>query len=632
MSTVQQWPKVSVVIPARDAEETIGDTLEGVLSQDYPGVVEVIVGDGSGSDATSSLIRSNYPTVKVVKNADRITSSGLNRAIESSSGNVVVRCDAHAVLPPGYIRRSVETMRRTGAAVVGGLQSPTGDTLFRRAVGTAMTTPLGAGDSRYKIGGHEGPTDTVYLGVFRAEALSEIGGFDETIVHNQDYELNWRLRDRGETVWLDPELVVSYRPRHSLRTLARQYFNYGRWKSVVLMHHPRSLRWRQLAPPALMCALAVSLGCAVAGLWQLAIVMPTLYLAALLLGSIAVGLRRPDRSAILLPLVLATMHLSWGLGFFVPGRRIVTLQNIGSPRDRVSPGDVHGPSYHYLLFVGPGRSATTYVYRILRDYYSVSFPDIKESYYYRNPRRYRRARGRIPQDHLLADIANDAYMDSALPMALRRLKSEGVRVLVVVILRDHIDRARSMLQFDINRGRALRPGGRTGLEGRVMGRRLTPDHLRNIYSTGTNVAVLDFDLLTARPDAILNRLASECGIDPTDAALPRVGSNASERARFLPATAAAALLAKTMRRAGLLRALQRLKDSRRIHWLFFEPLRNLDDDVQALSTEHMGILRDENSQCWRLLRQHSTVALEGFYLMEPFESEGRRSLDRQHYE
>ena len=321
MSVDQNWPKVSVVIPARDAEETIGDTLGGILSQDYPGVVEVVVGDGSPNDATLHLIKTNFPTVKVVRNPDKITSSGLNRAIESSDGAVIVRCDAHAVLPPGYIRRAVETMRRTGAAVVGGLQSPAGDTLFRRAVGTAITTPLGAGDSRYKIGGHEGPTDMVYLGVFRAEALSEIGGFDETIVCNEDYELNWRLRDRGEVAWLDPELIVSYLPRHNLRALARQYFNYGRWKSVVLMRHPRSLRWRQLAPPALVCALTVSMGCAVAGFWQLAIVIPTLYLAVLFLGSIAAGLRRSDRSAILLPLVLATMHLSWGFGFFLPGRR-----------------------------------------------------------------------------------------------------------------------------------------------------------------------------------------------------------------------------------------------------------------------------------------------------------------------
>ena len=293
------------------------------------------------------------------------------------------------------------------------------------------------------------------------------------------------------------------------------------------------------------------------------------------------------------------------------------FQNTGSPRSKVSAGDAPRPFYHYLLFVGPGRSATTYVYQILRDYYSVSFPDIKESHYYLKPRRYRRARGQIPEGHLLGDISNDAYMDLGLPLALRRLKSEGVRVLVVVILRGHIDRARSMLQFDLSRGRALGPGGKAGLENRVVGRRLTPDHLHNICSAGTNVVVLDFDLLTIRPNAVLNRLASECGIAPSDEKLPRVGPNASEKARLQPMTAAAVLLAKAMRWAGLLRVLQRLKDNLWIHGLFFKPLHHHDDDnVQSLSAEHMDILHNENRRCWRLLRQRSNIALEGFYLIE----------------
>ena len=354
------WPIVSVVIPARDAEETICDALDGVLAQDYPGEVEIIVGDGSEGDATSGIIEKRYPWVRVVPNPDRITSSGLNRAIEESHGAVIVRCDAHATLPPGYIRRAVETMQRTGAAVVGGFQAPVADGPFQRAVGIAMTTPLGAGDSRYKIGGREGPTDMVYLGVFRARALWEIGGFDETIVHNQDYELNWRLRDQGETVWLDPRLSVSYRPRGSLKALARQYFNYGRWKSTVLRRHPRSLRWRQLAPPALVCALAASLGCAVAGFWQLALVAPTTYLGALLLGSVTVGVRRLEASALLLPAVLATMHLSWGLGFFLPGRRLaaeasestMTLSDGRRSRSSVYPVGAPDPSHDYLPFSG----------------------------------------------------------------------------------------------------------------------------------------------------------------------------------------------------------------------------------------------------------------------------------------
>ena len=317
----EKWPSVSVVIPARNAEGTICAALDPILAQDYPGDVEVLVADGSDDVRMQRLIATSYPTVRVVPNPDRITPVGLNRAIEASGGDVIVRCDAHAVMPPGYIRRAVETMQHTGSAVVGGFQAPVGDTAVGRAVGIAMTCPLGAGDSRYKVGGPEGPTDMVYLGVFRRSAIEEVGGFDETLLANEDYELNWRLRDRGETVWLDTGLSVRYLPRRTIGALARQYFNYGRWKSVMLSRNPRSVRWRQLVAPALVCSLAASFLAAAAGIWQLAAVAPSVYLLVLLAGSLLVGLRRGASAAFLLPAVLATMHLSWGVGFFVPGRR-----------------------------------------------------------------------------------------------------------------------------------------------------------------------------------------------------------------------------------------------------------------------------------------------------------------------
>ena len=246
------------MIPARDAEKTIGETLDSVLDQKYPGDLEVIVGDGSEGSATSELIRMEYPQVRVVQNPTRITSGGLNRAIESSCGDVIVRCDAHAVLPPVYIERAVRTLERTGAANVGGYQIPVGVEPLVRAISLGMTSLLGARNSRYKIGGREGPTDMVYLGVFRRQALEAVGGFDETIAHNQDYELNWRLRGAGGVVWLDPALEVRYHPRNSLMALSKQYFNYGRSKSVVLKRHPLSVRWRQLAPPALVLGLLAS--------------------------------------------------------------------------------------------------------------------------------------------------------------------------------------------------------------------------------------------------------------------------------------------------------------------------------------------------------------------------------------
>ena len=317
---VTRLPSVSVLIPARNAEATIGAAIDSVLSQDYEGPVEVIVADGSDTAAMSDLVRRRYPTVRLVPNPEQIITFGIHAAHRVATGEIIVRCDAHTVFPPGYLRRAVSTLQRTGAANVGGRQLPVGASLFGRAVAIAMTTPLGAGGARYRLGGAEGPADTVFLGAFRRDALEAAGGVDPTLGGGEDYELNWRLRARGETVWFDPELVITYRPRNTVRDLAWQYFNYGRWKRVVTQRHPTSLLPRHLASPLLLLGLAASPVLAVTGATSTAAAVLLTYFLTLTLGSLAIGIRRRSFAALLLPLVLATMHLSWGIGFFIPVR------------------------------------------------------------------------------------------------------------------------------------------------------------------------------------------------------------------------------------------------------------------------------------------------------------------------
>jgi len=182
-----------------------------------------------------------------------------------------------------------------------------------------MASRFGSGDARFHHGGPEGAVDTVYLGVFQRAALEAVGLFDEALVRNQDYELNWRLREAGGTVWFDPDLRVSYRPRGTLGALARQFFEYGQWKRVVVGHHPRSLRWRQVVPPVATLGVAVGL---VAGVWwPPALVIPAAYLAAVVSASLVTGRRAATMLRLLA--VYPTLHLSWGVGFLVgPPRRV----------------------------------------------------------------------------------------------------------------------------------------------------------------------------------------------------------------------------------------------------------------------------------------------------------------------
>ena len=311
-------------MPVLDAESTISEAIASVLAQDYKGDLEIVIGHGPSRDATADALEqyTDDPRVRVVPNPNGRTPSGLNAAIAASRGEIIVRCDAQSRFDPNYVRRAVEILKETGADNVGGIQAAEGISFLQRSVAAAQSTFLGVGDARYRTGGKPGPVDTVYLGAFRREALERVGAFDETQLRNQDYELNWRLRESGGTVYFHPDLRVSYRPRSSLRGLWRQYWGYGLWKRAMLRKHPRSLRWRQLAPPTLVVTLVASLVLlATPWRWAAAIV-PGVYLLGLLGTIIVEGLRRRDLAALALPLVLPTMHLAWGLGFLLGRRRV----------------------------------------------------------------------------------------------------------------------------------------------------------------------------------------------------------------------------------------------------------------------------------------------------------------------
>jgi succinoglycan biosynthesis protein ExoA len=299
------WPTVSVVMPIRNEADHLPDAVSSVLEQEYPLPFDVCLAVGPSSDGTevvAAALAEPEPRLRVVPNPSGVTPTALNAAVAATTGEVVVRVDGHSTLSAGYIRRAVETMVRTGAVNVGGRQVPEPTTEFEGAVAAATTSWLGTGGASYRVGGDEGPVDTVYLGVFDRAAGDVVGWFADDLIRNQDYELNIRLRKAGGVVWFDPELAVGYRPRGSWVTLARQYYEYGAWKVEVLVRHPDSLRLRQLAPGALPAALTITsvLGVRRRAWWA----VPIGYVTALVIGG-----RSPRVAA-----VAAVQHLAWGTG------------------------------------------------------------------------------------------------------------------------------------------------------------------------------------------------------------------------------------------------------------------------------------------------------------------------------
>ncbi len=306
-----------------------------ILDQRYDGELEVVIAVGASRDGTEGIARrlaAEEPRVCVVSNPDPrgSTPAGLNAAIAASRHDVVVRVDGHAMLPADYVDIAVVTLEATGADNVGGVMAAEGETPFERAVARAMTTRLGVGNAPFHTGGTAGPADSVYLGAFRRSALERVGGYDETFARAQDWELNYRIRTSGGTVWFEPRLRVSYRPRPSLRALARQYFHYGRWRRAIVRRDRGTASFRYLAPPVTLVGVA---GGAVAGVlaFQPALLLPVGYATAILAGAAVNSRGLGLTAAARLPLVYATMHMAWGAGF------LSSPADLAAPRPRAEP-------------------------------------------------------------------------------------------------------------------------------------------------------------------------------------------------------------------------------------------------------------------------------------------------------
>lgn len=324
-----EWPGVSVVMPVLNEERHLEEAVLGILEQDYPGDLDVVLAVGPSRDGTgrvaARLQRAN-PHVQIVENPSGRTAAGLNAAIAATRHPVVVRVDGHGRLPVGYVANAVRLLRETGADNVGGMMVPEGVTAFERAVARAMSSRVGIGGGRFHVGGEAGPAETVYLGVFRRAALERLGGFDESFVRAQDWELNYRIRSSGGLIWFSPDMQVTYRPRSSWRALATQFYRTGQWRRQVLERYPDTASFRYVAPPVTVAAILAGAAAGCVGLaggnrrLAAGLVAPAGYVAAVLAATPAVARGLPWRSQAWFPVVVATMHTSWGAGFLFGGR------------------------------------------------------------------------------------------------------------------------------------------------------------------------------------------------------------------------------------------------------------------------------------------------------------------------
>ncbi len=323
MERATPLPPVSVILTVLNEARDLVASISAILRQDYPPGFEVILSLGPSRDDTNRIaseLAAKDARIILVDNPTGRTANGLNAAISKSRYPIISRIDGHAEVSNTYLRDAVEILLKTQAVNVGGIMAAEGKTNFEKAVATAMRSPLGVGAARFHTGGSAGPSDTVYLGTFLKSALVAAGGYDERFTRAQDWELNFRLRAAGGTVWFDPSLLVTYRPRPNLRALAKQYFEYGTWRRVVTRSHKGSVNYRYLAPPVAVVLNLISLvlGATLNSIFLLPILC---YLLLILLGSLQIGKSALEK--LFLPPILITMHMVWGAGFLTSPKRLM---------------------------------------------------------------------------------------------------------------------------------------------------------------------------------------------------------------------------------------------------------------------------------------------------------------------
>jgi succinoglycan biosynthesis protein ExoA len=319
-------PTVSIIIPCYNERPTIHLLLEALYHQTCPhSDMEVVISDGGSTDGTPLVVDEWHQlhsdlAIMVINNPARTIPSALNAAIQASTGEIIIRLDAHSKPRQDYVERVLKALAEGRGVNVGGVWDiqPSSEHWIARSIAAAAGHPVGVGDARYRYSEQAGFVDTVPFGAFKRTLLDQVGLFDETLLTNEDYEFNARIQRIGGKIWLDPQIRSIYFARENLPALARQYWRYGYWKVQMLRRYPETLRWRQALPPLFVLGILILILLAfffTSVAWLLLAIIG-IYLSILLLVGLQLAIKQKRVGLLFgVPLAIACMHFSWGSGF-----------------------------------------------------------------------------------------------------------------------------------------------------------------------------------------------------------------------------------------------------------------------------------------------------------------------------
>lgn len=305
-----------IVIPCLNEEAHLPGLLAD-LARDAPGAL-IVVADGGSTDRSRAIVEelaAANPDIRLLDNPARIQSAALNLAaqVHGAGRKWLIRADAHSGYPADFVPGLIAAAERTGAVSVTVPMRTLGVGCFQRAAAAAQNSLLGTGGSLHRVGTVGRFVDHGHHALMRLDAFLAAGGYCETFTHNEDAELDHRLREQGGRIWIEPGLAIDYYPRAEPGALFRQYFRYGEGRARTVARHRTRLKARQLAPLFVAPTLAAVLAAPLA--WWMA--LPALMWALGSLGfGLLLGLRAQDPCAAASGAAAMLMHLGWSLGYW----------------------------------------------------------------------------------------------------------------------------------------------------------------------------------------------------------------------------------------------------------------------------------------------------------------------------
>jgi len=318
---MQDSPFVTIIMPIRNEVDFIERAIRSVLDNDYPAErMEILVVDGMSDDGTREIVARQAKAdsrIMMLDNPRRIAATAINIGLKAARGDLFIRIDGHVEIPADFITKSIRCLHEHPEAwVAGGYIKTVANSYTGRAIASAMRSPIGVGNSRFRLGDYEGWVDTLAFGTHHRWIVDKIGYFDEELVRNQDDEFNLRIILAGGKIWMSKSIQSTYFSRGSLCKLWKQYFQYGFWRIRTLQKHKRPASFRQLVPLLFVLSLLL-LG--LAGflwqpLWILLVIESALYVLGLLIGALDVRCKSGWLYAPLAPGVFTILHFAYGLG------------------------------------------------------------------------------------------------------------------------------------------------------------------------------------------------------------------------------------------------------------------------------------------------------------------------------